>query len=539
MKLAKKINVPLAYEATRKIIWQRVGLSLLILGMWASYPTRAGEPDNTDVSVENDQIVVCIPLEIDTLDPTNHRSRVTQIVLKNIFDSLTARDSNNNVIPQLAESWRLINDMQWQFKLRRGVRFHNGDILTAADVKFTLDRVIHEGSLDGRTSPRRSLFEAISEVVVEDDYTVTIKTFYPWPNLPLMLSLQEIVPAMYMQTVGTGEFEIRPVGTGPFRFIRKGSGNAVFLERFDDYYGGSALRSPVQAAPLKQIIFKVVPSYLDQLAMLKTGRCDIIFDLPSESIPILEMSPGIRIIQIPATKSYFAEINCRRPPWNDIRVRKALNYSVDIDEIVNNKLQGNGKALATVLLPNAFGHNPDLQPYPYNPSIARKLLDAAAYPKDRPISIYSGKDDLIFADSIAFYLTKLGLQTSMIISPSSRPQVIGADAPWDIFVGSWGNSTLDPVGILPPKFKSQGQGNFSGFASTDLDKLISQAQRTMNEATRSDYYYQIQTIIYDEAPMIFGYAADEYYAIAERVKNFTPSSTGMIELHDVYVNGRE
>ena len=539
MTVAKKIHAPPAYGVTRKIISQWIGLVLIILVICASHKATTADPGKTGVSGNNDQLMVCLPSDMDSLDPTGHRSRITQIVLKNIFDSLTARDSNNEVIPQLAESWRIIDDTQWQFKLRRGIRFHNGDILTASDVKFTLDRITREGALDGSTSPRKSLLEAISEVVVEDDYTVTIKTFYPWPNLPLMLSLQEIVPATYIQRVGTEGFEAQPVGTGPFRFIRKVSGKAIYLERFNDYYGGSPLRPPVQAAPLKKIIFKVEPSSLAQLAMLKTGQCDILFDLPPESIPILEMSPHIRIIKIPATKSYFAEINCAKPPFNDIRVRKALNYAVDIEEIIRNKVQGHGKALSTVLLPNAFGHNRYLQPYPYNPSIARQLLDAAAYPDDRPIAIYSDRDDSVLADSIALYLTKLGLRTSMTIAPSSRPQVTGADAPWDIFVGSWGNSTLDPVGILPPKFKSQAQGNFSGFASKALDSLMSQAQSTMDEATRAGYYYQIQAIIYEEVPMIFGYAPDEYYAIAERVRNFMPSSTGMIELHDVYVDGRE
>jgi peptide/nickel transport system substrate-binding protein len=539
MMAAKQINVCLAYCATHKYTRQWVGSALIIIGLFTFHPASAADLGRSGLSSESNSLVLCLPTGVDSLDPTNHRSRVTQIVLKNIFDSLTTRDSANEVIPQLAESWRLIDDTQWQFKLRRGVRFHNGHSLTAADVKFTLDRVVREGALDGHTSPRKSLLEPISQVIVEDDLTLAIKTRHHWPNLPLMLSMQEIVPATYMKAVGSQGFEAHPVGTGPFKFIRTKAGNEIVLERFEGYYGGSPRRPPVQRAPLKQLIFKVVPSQLDRLAMLKGGRCDIIFNLPPESIPILNMSPGIRIIESPATRSYFAEINCTRPPLNDRRVRQALNYAVDIEMMVRHKLQGHGKILATVLLPNAFGYNSHLHPYPYNPSVARRLLDGAAFPDDRTIVIYSNRDDLVLADSIALFLTKLGLQTRLMIAPTFRPRIMGPDAPWDIFVGSWGNSTLDPTGIFSPKFMRNAYGNFSGFASPDLDSLMLKAQRTMDKALRTDYYHQIQAILFKEAPMIFGYAADEYYGVAKRVKNFRPSASGMIDLHDVVVNERE
>jgi peptide/nickel transport system substrate-binding protein len=484
----------------------------------------------------NRRLVVCLPAGVDSLDPTNHRSRITQIVLKHLFDSLTARNSVNEVIPQLAQSWRLIDGTQWQFKLRRGVRFHNGQVLTATDVKFTLDRVIAKGALNGDTSPRRGLFKPISDVKVEDDYTLRIFTHYPWPNLPRMLSLQEIVPAAYMQTTGAKGFEALPVGTGPFTFVRHAPGKEVVLERFDSYYGGSPQRPPVQTAPLKQLVFKVVPSHLDQIAMLKSEGCDIITYVPADAIAILKMSPDIRVLRAPATRSYFAEINCARPPMDDRRIRRALNYAVNIDALITHKVKGYGKTLPTVLLPNAFGYHPQLAPYPFDRTIARQLLETAAYPDDRRVVICSHPDNLVFAQSIAIFLTQVGLQTRMKVVSTMRPQTTGSAASWDLFVGSWGNSTLDPAGILEPKFDSSGHGNFSRFSSSTLDTLISQARSTMDKSARAALYHQIQELIFSEAPMVFGYAPDEFYAVSARVKGFHPSSTGIIELHDVNVD---
>jgi peptide/nickel transport system substrate-binding protein len=529
----------LAYWISQSAARLWIGLLLIICSMWAIGASSADDHVSSEIPAENNRLVVCLYADINSLDPTNHRSRATQIVLKNIFDSLTARTKSNEVVPQLADSWRLIDKTMWQFVLRKGVRFHNGQKLTAADVKFTIDRVIHDGAIDGISSPRKSLMEPISEVIVVDDHTVHIKTRHPWPNLPLMLSMQEIIPAAYVQTVGTQGFESHPVGSGPFKFVRKTSNDTIILERFDGYYGGSPSRPPVQAPPLEKVIFKTVPSHLDQLAMLKAGRCDIISNVPPRSIPILNMSPGIRILTVQATRSHFAEINCTRPPLNDLRVRQALNYAIDMDAVINHKLQGHGDTLATVLLPNAFGYDPALKPYPYDPSIARRLLDAAAYPDGYALVIYSNIYDLMLADGIALYLTKLGLQTRMVVSPTFRPNQSGPGAPWDIFVGSWGNSTLDPVGILKPKFGSDGRGNYSGYSSAVFDRLISQAQCSMSEALRADVYRQIQTMLFNDAPMIFGYALNEYYGVTKRVKNFSPSVTGMIDLHDVYTDETE
>jgi peptide/nickel transport system substrate-binding protein len=513
-----------------------IGAFLIVAVAIAADANAAADlPRESDVSGKR-RLVVCIPSDVASLDPTNHRSRITQMVLKHLFDGLTTRDGVNRLIPQLAVSWRLMNDTLWQFNLRKGVRFHNGDAFSATDVKFTLDRVSKTEGMDGRTSPRQSLFEPISEVTVIDDYTIQIKTRYPWPNLPRMLALQEIVPARYIQTLGIEAFLSRPVGTGPFRLIQADPAGELRLERFADYYGESNRKPSAGMASVEQLIFKVMPSQLDQIAMLKAGQCDIISNFPSESVPLLAMSSGIQIVKVPATKSFFAEINCVKPPFDDVRIRQALNFAVDVPALVQHELQGHGVALATILLPNAFGVDPTLHPYPYQPELARELLAASAYPRNRPVTVYCNRDDVAFADTIAFFLTKLGLTARVRISSSYRPQITGADAPWDIFVGSWGNSTLDPAGILIPKLKSRAHGNFSGYGSPQLDDLMMAAQSTMDDGRRADGYHRIQKIIFQEAPMIFGYAPDEFYALGKRVGNFVPPVTGMMDLRDIYLN---
>lgn len=484
---------------------------------------------------EKNRLVICISSPIVSLDPTNYRDRNTQIVLKNMFDSLTTRDAGMKVVPQLAESWRALNDTTWEFKLRRGVKFHNGDDFTAEDAKFTLERVVKEGNLDGKTSPRKSLLGPFSRVKIIDNYTVQIETEKPSPILPLMLTLQEILPKKYMKTVGSQEFQINPIGTGPFRFVKSEGKESLILERFEDYYGGSPEKPPVQLAPLKYLIFRVVPVKAERIAMLKKGECDIITHVPSEAVGILKTVPVIKVLSCPATRSYFAEINCIKPPFNDLRIRFAMNYAVDIQAVVDHILQGHGKALPTVLLPNAFAYNSSLKPYTYNPKLAKKLLNDSGFPEGRSITINCIKDDRQFANIIASFLTRVGVKSAIDIVNNWRPESYGKNAKWDILVGSWGNSTLDPVGILVPKFKTGARGNFSGYSNKEVDELFSLAEGTLDPQLRENYYKKVQEIIYKDVPMIFGYAAEGFYGVRERVRNFIPSSSGMMNMHDVYI----
>ena len=134
-------------------LWTLVTVALMVIA--TPRITTAEAPQPATVVPRSDTLVLCIQSPLDSLDPTNHRSRNTQRILKNIFDSLTTRDNTNKVLPQLAESWHLIDDTEWQFTLRKGVRFHNGQCLTSTDVKYTLERVIVEGAIDGGTSPRK------------------------------------------------------------------------------------------------------------------------------------------------------------------------------------------------------------------------------------------------------------------------------------------------------------------------------------------------------------------------------------------------
>jgi peptide/nickel transport system substrate-binding protein len=350
--------------------------------------------------------------------------------------------------------------------------------------------------------------------------------------------LQEIIPKKYLLAMGSEGFKNAPIGTGPFRFVRLESENLI-LRRFEEYYGGAPANPPVQKAPIEQLVFRTVPLLTNRIAMLKKGEGDIITHVSPEVLPILKLVPQIRVLSRPATRSYFAELNVMKYPFSDLRFRQALNYGFDVQGYIDLFLKGHGTVLPTVLLPNAFAYHDTLKPYPYNPKLAKKLIHDADFPEWYTITINCAEQYRQFANSLAILLSKMGLHPSVNIMQKADARLSMTRLLGDILVTSWGNSTLDPVGIIMPKFKSTGRGNFSNYNNKEVDALLSQAENTLDFKKRENYYKRIQEIIYKDTPMIFGYAAEEFYVIRERVKNFIPSSSGMMNMHDVYIeNGK-
>jgi peptide/nickel transport system substrate-binding protein len=516
----------------KNLIWTS-GLFIGFIFLFIKTPLTCYGANPFDPPKE-ESLVLCVSSRVLSLDPTNHRDRDTQMVIKNIFDSLTTRDRHLQVVPQMAESWEIIDPITWEFKLKKGITFHNGDSFTAEDVKFTLDRVTKEGAIDGKTSPRKTLLGQIAKVEVIDQFTVRIITFKPWPILPLMLTLQEIVPNRYMQRIGTRQFEKAPAGTGPFKFMQKKDGTLI-LKRFEDYYGGSHKNPPVQVAPLKHLVFKTVSDQALRTAMLKKGRADIVTNIPLETIPIFDVLPDIEIISQPATRSYFADLNCMKPPFNNQRARVAVNYAMDMRMIVNTMFQGKGQILPTILLKQAFAFNDRLMPYPYDPENTRQIFQQLNFPREYTIKIVCIEQYAKFANAISSFLSKVGVKSAITIGEKTVVRAAMKKLEADILVTSWGNTTLDPVGILLPKLKSDGRGNFSNYSNEKVDQLFLLAESALSPGKRADYYKQIQEIIHKESPMIFGYATEEFYGVRKRVKGFSPSATGMLNLHDVYV----
>lgn len=314
---------------------------------------------------------------IQSFDPADHRDRDTETVLRNIFDGLVTRTPDGEVVGEIAESWEQPDPTTFIFKLRKGIRFHDGEPLTAEDVVFTFERIMSPTGLDGRQSPRLGLLGPLQQVVALDDYTVKMTLKTPSPVFLQLLVHTQIVPKDYISRVGTAGFAQHPVGAGPFKFVQGRLDGDIVLERFDDYYGGSPDLPPVGPPKLRRVVFRMMPEPGTRIAALLAGEVHIIHEVPPDAVAQLERARGVQVKVAQGTRLYAIEINNRR--FTDPRVRQALNYAVDWETILKELYKGYAHRVATAFLPSGFAYHEGLKPYPYDPDKARQLLREAGY----------------------------------------------------------------------------------------------------------------------------------------------------------------
>jgi peptide/nickel transport system substrate-binding protein len=242
--------------------------------------------------------------------------------------------------------------------------------------------VLKENAVGGQSSPRKGLLGPLEKVEKVNDLQVRFKLSKPFPPFLQALVHFQIVPEKYIRAAGDEAFAKKPIGTGPFKFVRGKLDAEVVMERFDGYYGGAPDLPPVGPARVSKAVFRTMPEPSTRVAALLAGEVSIIQAVPADLVERLSRAKNVKVMSTEGTRSYQIELNNAKPPFNDIRVRQAVNYAIDWDGILKNIYRGYGVRLATCFLPSGFGYNPDLKPYPYDPEKAKALLKEAGYEID-------------------------------------------------------------------------------------------------------------------------------------------------------------
>lgn len=475
-----------------------------------------------------------------TLDPANHRNRETETVIRNMCDGLLTRDPDMKVVPEIAESYRQIDAQTWEFRIRDGIRFHSGAALTAADIKFTFDRLTKDKAMNGQTSPRKSLLGPLSDVEIVDPRTVRFKLSAPWAILPAMLPFQEVVSKAHVEKSGDAALATSVDCAGPFRLVEWRRGDSVIMARDPSYYGGSAAIPPVGPAKVDRVIFKIIPENASRVAALLAGEVDIINELPASAIKQVEASDKARVAAVNGTRTFFVAINLAKKPFDDLRVRKALNHAIDRKLIIDRILEGRATALNGVMSPDAFAFNDKLPPYRYDPELAKKLLAEAGHPNGLELTIDTTGAFKPMAEAIAALMARAGIRAKVQVWEGAVLSPMWNDAEKrkerDLFLTSWGNGALDPSDIMVPTLRSKGRGNSAGFSSAQVDQLLDAAETETDQGRREAMYKEAQAIVNAEAPWIFLWLPQDLYGVSKRLKGWKPSADSRINLHDASVD---
>ena len=473
-----------------------------------------------------------------TLDPANHRDRITETIIRAMYDGVLTRDANMKVVPQLVESYKQTAPTEWTFVLRPNVKFHDGSVMTADDIVFTFERLIKEGAMCGQTSPRKGLLGPLQSVEKVDDKTVVFKLSAPWPILPAELPFQEVVNKAWVEKVGCDAVATAEDGTGPFTLGQWNKGKSLVLNKFADYYGGSTDIPPVGPAKVDRVIYKIIPDTASRVAALLAGDVDIVNELPAYAMQQVEANPQTKVMKVNGTRTFFVALDNTDGAFKDVRVRQAANYALDKKLIIDKILNGTATPLNGVLSPQSFGFNPDLPAYDYSPDKAKQLLADAGYPNGLDVTLDTQGSFKDTAEAIGSMLTEVGIRTKVVVSETQQltAKWLGANAHrGDMWLTSWGAGDLDPVGIMEPTLVSKGRGNSADYSNADVDSLLKAADTEADTAKRAEEYQKAQVIVNKEAPWIFLWLPQDIYGVSARLKGWQPSADGRINLQDAYV----
>jgi len=484
------------------------------------------------------QLKIAQTADISTLDPKFLRGRETQNVMRLLFDSLYHRDDQMQIIPWLATAYENPDELTWRFHLREGVQFSNGNDFRANDVKFTIERLMEEDSVWAD----RSFLDTIT---VMDDFTVDIKTKQPYAAFLTRAVLWHMLDEEYFTEVGADGFLAAPIGTGPFTFVSWVKDEQVVLEANADYWGGAPL--------IETVVFIPIPEASTRLAALEADDVDLVTDVP----PAYASQPGagVEVATIPGTRAFYLGLNVNVEPFTDVLVRQAMNYAVNVPEIIEFVLNGLARPIDNPLLPEAFGYSPT-PVYSYDPDMAVSLLTAAGYADGFEMVIDTDPTLKEIAEALAGQLSAVGIDAT--VNVMERAAFVGQYEPGgsQAFLTSWGNSEADADGILSKQFYSKRYGcdlvafaypapesgfgdadkgcYYTGYGNADVDAAVEEGARNVDPAARQAAYTTALNIIVEEAPWVFLYNPSEIYA-HKGLQGWTPRSDALINLANASV----
>ncbi|MDW7730704.1 MAG: glutathione ABC transporter substrate-binding protein [Bacillota bacterium] len=500
--------------------------------------------DVVDVTPDPDEagggdLIIATLSDAVALDPHGSNDVPSSNVAYNIYQSLVVFDRNSELQPLLAAEWEALDELTWEFKLREGVKFHDGSDLNAEVVKANFDRLLDPDI----ASPRLFLFSMIEDVVIVDEYTVQFVTAFPFAPLPAhlahsggaLVSLPAIEADYAEMAAGNepGTFISRnPSGTGYFKFDYWEPGSEIKLVRNDDYWG--------EPAKLSSVIFKVVPEDLTRLSELETGFAHIADPIqPSDASRVENMANAYLNVQSSTSLAYIG-FNCEKAPYDDVRVRQAISMAINKDDIIEGIYEGTAIPAVGPIAPGVFGYDPSVTAIPYDVDQARELMAEAGYENGFDATIWTNDNParIQIAEYVQSKLSELNINVSIEVVEWGAYLDGTAEGNHEMFILGWSTPTLDGDYAMYALFHSSNigaPGNRSFFSNDEVDQLLDLGRQESDPELRAQYYRDAQEKLVEQAPMLYLLHIEDLTGVNNAVKNFYMTSARIFQLHDVYI----
>ncbi len=477
------------------------------------------KPQNRDV------LVVGMPSDPRSLDPHATNDQPSARVMRQIYEPLMHQNEQLEISNGLVSDVRVINPTTYEFTIPSNIRFHNGEILTANDVKFTFERMRQVNA------PAAFLVAALDRVEVINPTTFRMILKYPFG--PFLTHLAHPATAILNERAvreAGDNYGERPVGTGPFKFVEWRRGDSLLLDRFDEYHGGQAAS--------RQVRFRFITEDASRTIALETGEVDIIYDVGPQDFNNLAAVPGVNAISSTGLTTFYMGFNVAKRPFDDVRVRRAINLALNVPQATQVAFRGHATPAKGPLAPTVMFANTDLPGYDYNPDEARRLLREAGFPNGFTTTMWTNDNPIriMYAEIFQEQLANVGITASIEIMEFAPYLDRTARGEHDMFMLGWVAVTGDAdYGMYSLFHSSQfgDAGNRTFWGHPEVDRLLDEARVSQDPEARRRAYYRAQEIVFEEAPWVFLAFRNDLAAHRTWNEGFVPHAAGHHQLFRV------
>ena len=465
-----------------------------------------------------EELRIGLSSDVTSIDPHWNNSDPNVSLATHIFEPLTLTDKNGRLIPGLATSWRAVDPLTWEFKLRQGVKFHDGSEMTADDVIFSLDR---PNTLQTSPASFTSFMRPIVEKVAVDKYTVRLKTAVPHVLVPYDLNSIFIVSKKAATASATNaDFDSgkAAIGTGPFKFVAFKRGDRVELARNDAYWGAKPVWD--------KVTFRMLSNDAARIAALLSNDVDVIENVPTADVARLAADARFKIDKQVSWRTLFWHMDQYRDvtpfatdkfgkplaknPFKDARVRLAVSKAINRDAIVSRVMEGLAVPASNLVSPGIFGHNGAIKVEAYDLPGAKKLLAEAGYPDGFALTIHAPNNryvnDARIAETVAAMLSRVGIMTKVETQPWASYLPHARAGEYTMALVGWGSSLGDNtiknhLGTIDEK-KGYGAWNFGHYSNPEVDRQLDHDFTIFDDKAREEAAKAIAALALKDTPVI-------------------------------------
>ncbi len=466
-----------------------------LLGSIAAAEALLAQVVGAQTTTRKTELVIAQSGDISKFDPHLSTALWDIAVTFNLFDNLTSRHPDGKLYPGVASEWKLLNPTTWQFKLRPGVKFHNGDPLSSADVKFSIERAMNpnvKGSLV------RTVFTTVERIEASDAQTLNLHTQQPDPLLPARLGFYggQIMPKRYFEAVDGDAFNAKPIGSGPVKFVEWIKDERVVLDANRDYWGGKI--------DANRVIFRPIPETVPRIAALLRGEVDIITKIPPDDVERVAKNATTKVEGVLYGGLYVLGVNSKIPPLDNPKVKQALSLAIDREAIVKELWRGQGIVPSGPIAKGDNHFDESLPPLKYDPNLAKQRLKEGGYKGEEiVIETTSGllSNDQAMSEAIGAMWRDVGVNSKIeVIETSVRVQKNRDKS----FKGVWWSDPTsalgDPDGMM---WRLLGPGGIMDYwRNPRFDELGSAARFSVDEKIRGQAYQEMTKILLEYLPWI-------------------------------------